>query len=70
MYLSMLLQGLHGTGSKRPQWVIGQNDEQIYCFPILRGPCDGKGAVCASTWDLEHTVQCDGKVKNRVMSSQ
>lgn len=56
MYLSMLLQRLHRTDNKRPQRVVGQNDEQIYCFPILCGPCDGKGAVCASTWDLEHTM--------------
>lgn len=64
-YLSVLLQRLHWASSKRPQWIVGQNDEYIYSVVLFCGPHNGKSAVCAPTWNLEQKVQrpeiCCGK---------
>lgn len=51
-YPSVLLQSLHGAGRERPQQVIGQNDEHVYCSALLCGPRDRKCAVCAATRHL------------------
>lgn len=55
LYPSVLLQRLHRTSGKHPQRVVGQNDEHVYSFSALWGPCDWEGAVCASAWQLGHT---------------
>lgn len=51
--MSVFLQRLHWAGCKRPQRVVGQNDEHVHRLPIFCGPCDGKGAVCAAAGELE-----------------
>lgn len=57
LYPSVLLQRLHRTRGKHPQRVVGQNDEHVYSFSALWGPCDWEGAVCASAWQLGHTTK-------------
>lgn len=66
LYLSVLLQRIHRTGSKHPQRVIGQNDEHVYSFAVLCGPGNREGTVCASTWNLGHRIKQRARILLRV----
>lgn len=51
-YVSVHVQGLYRVDLPKPDVVVGENYEDVRSLPILRGPQDWQGTVCAQTGNL------------------